>query len=540
MFAVVTGASDRRTLAAIDAEQGEMLWTLELPEEALDPKSGWMGRTLVHDAVSQRVFAARDGASSDQIGAEAVDAETGELAWTRTMEGADSVAVMEVAYPPGAPGESYLVMIDREGSGFTSGSSTGKILRALRTSDGGTHWRHALPDPWLVNGWQSGSMVLSFDQSLVYGLYSSDNSLNEHVLVVVSRDVIDGSVRWIDHLPNEEFEPVPLTGITAPIDMVRTADGTALLVLAQAITLEERGYVLARVKPPVDPLAWGVLLDDDGEFFNVSGQLGRLFPDPSGQRVLVVRSLGSAGNLVRIDARSTDDGALLWRREIEGENGLTKIQAAALDPHGRTLAVAFGETFEGPVEVIGLDVESGVELWASCVSAGADANRLGSLLARGGDFIGLLGSELPLESSEATLVRFTPEALVAGPDTIALDVPESVSFLLDRPAASAGHSYWILGSASGTEPGVGFAGYTLSLVPDAYWSTTLLLANQGPFDQTLGVLDAAGDAQASICITGPLDPAFAGTTLHHAFAEFDDSGAIRFVSESVGLALVAR
>ncbi|MEM7309574.1 MAG: hypothetical protein AAF682_23060 [Planctomycetota bacterium] len=89
-------------------------------------------------------------------------------------------------------------------------------------------------------------------------------------------------------------------------------------------------------------------------------------------------------------------------------------------------------------------------------------------------------------------------------------------------AAFAGELYLVVGSSSGTAPGTPFEGLLLPLNFDSYSVTTAARANQTPFSQTLGSLDAAGGASAAFqAPAGLIEPSLAGTQLHHAFFTFD-------------------
>lgn len=107
---------------------------------------------------------------------------------------------------------------------------------------------------------------------------------------------------------------------------------------------------------------------------------------------------------------------------------------------------------------------------------------------------------------------------------------------LDAPVAHAGRTYLVLGSLSGTQPGLALGPWTLPLNPDAYFYLVLKEPGQPPASAFLGVLDVAGDAEASVLV--PAVAALAGTTAHHAFAVLDFSqGAVTFVSNPAPLAL---
>jgi len=109
--------------------------------------------------------------------------------------------------------------------------------------------------------------------------------------------------------------------------------------------------------------------------------------------------------------------------------------------------------------------------------------------------------------------------------------------LLAGPAR-AGHLYLVAGSLSGTAPGLPLGSSTLPLNPDAYFSFSVAKANQAPYGNTFGMLDAGGSAQATFTLP-PISPNHVGLTLHHAYGTVDPvSGAFSHTSNAVALDLV--
>lgn len=98
---------------------------------------------------------------------------------------------------------------------------------------------------------------------------------------------------------------------------------------------------------------------------------------------------------------------------------------------------------------------------------------------------------------------------------------------LDRGIDSANFNYWILGSVTGTDPGLPFlGGVLLPLNFDAYTNLTLTKPFSAPFTQFLSVLDANGQATAAFNIPAGLDPSLAGVTIYHAFVEAQNFGVV--------------
>lgn len=87
---------------------------------------------------------------------------------------------------------------------------------------------------------------------------------------------------------------------------------------------------------------------------------------------------------------------------------------------------------------------------------------------------------------------------------------------LDLGPAHAGELYLVIGTTSGTTPGLAVGGVTIPLNPDAYTNQTLLSANQAPFIGTLGLLDPSGQATASLVLPPSLLVGLAGLRADHA------------------------
>jgi hypothetical protein len=92
---------------------------------------------------------------------------------------------------------------------------------------------------------------------------------------------------------------------------------------------------------------------------------------------------------------------------------------------------------------------------------------------------------------------------------------------LHAGAANAFELYWILGSVSGTSPGIPLSGGgELPLVIDDYFLFTLLNPNTLP-SGSLAFLDANGAASAQWAIPGGLSPSLVGTVFFHAYLTLD-------------------
>jgi hypothetical protein len=136
-------------------------------------------------------------------------------------------------------------------------------------------------------------------------------------------------------------------------------------------------------------------------------------------------------------------------------------------------------------------------------------------------------------------VRFDRERLVHSDPLASIATQGTQDLLLDFGLAGAGRFYFMLGSVSGTSPGIALpnSSDTLPLVFDAYTSTlldrpTLTITNGW------GVLDELGRADAQFRVPNGLDPSFAGLVLHHAAVTLDPVSGALAASNAVAVELV--
>jgi PQQ-like domain len=183
-----------------------------------------------------------------------------------------------------------------------------------------------------------------------------------------------------------------------------------------------------------------------------------------------------------------------------------------------------------------LDFASGAELWFAETpdTKGLPLGWPAAPLDLGAVVYAVTGGD----EQAGLLLRLVPEALLSGPNALGLSSGGTNVLTLSRPPAAAGQVYILLGSASGTQPGIPLDGQLLPLVPDAYLTATLVSANQGPFKKTLGALDAQGQARMEIVLPSGLSSTLAGTLLSHAALSFSSAGTVEFASAAVTLVLV--
>ncbi|MEO0651128.1 MAG: hypothetical protein AAFZ65_10665 [Planctomycetota bacterium] len=148
----------------------------------------------------------------------------------------------------------------------------------------------------------------------------------------------------------------------------------------------------------------------------------------------------------------------------------------------------------------------------------------------------------PLDGDGAAWVWATEETgckgLVTSPSSASLSAGSVVELLSSFAPGAAGEVFLVLGSLSGTAPGVPLGLQTLPLVPDAWTTLTLTAPNLPPLSNTLSSLDASGGAVSSLTLPSETAPALAGSTLHHATVTFDPTtGAVTRVSAPSALDL---
>ncbi|QDU65136.1 FG-GAP repeat protein [Engelhardtia mirabilis] len=127
------------------------------------------------------------------------------------------------------------------------------------------------------------------------------------------------------------------------------------------------------------------------------------------------------------------------------------------------------------------------------------------------------------EGGAAYLFGLDGCSLYGAPGWIELSSGGQQTLGIDFGADRAGLVYLVLGSASGTAPGIAVGGVLLPLAPDAYLSFTATNPGSALLQSSLGFLDADGDATATFQLPAGSDPVLAGLTVHHAALAIDPS-----------------
>lgn len=132
----------------------------------------------------------------------------------------------------------------------------------------------------------------------------------------------------------------------------------------------------------------------------------------------------------------------------------------------------------------------------------------------------------------------------AGQDAPAPDLLANKQFLsilgdtqeltLNAGSENKNRPYLMLGTMSGTAPGLPLGDLVLGINPDSYTLLTLNAANSSALQNTFGNLDQSGQATARISVPAGLGP----VQLHHAYVLLGSHNSVVYVSDSVGLTVL--
>lgn len=90
----------------------------------------------------------------------------------------------------------------------------------------------------------------------------------------------------------------------------------------------------------------------------------------------------------------------------------------------------------------------------------------------------------------------------------------TASFTINIGPNYGGHDYLVLGSLSGTSPGINLpGGVHLPLNWDTFLTFTIVNAGSAVLPNSIGVLDSTGSSWAKLVIPGPLDPGLIGLAM---------------------------
>ncbi|MEM7307279.1 MAG: PQQ-binding-like beta-propeller repeat protein [Planctomycetota bacterium] len=530
-FGLLRNPGGLREVVAVDRNDASLLWQVELPLGQSDFNFFGPGDPIAAAADGSLVYASLAGTSTFHPGGlDGLDGATGAVLWTESYTGFGNARDLVAAQPAGAAGPVAYVHHGHTGDSFLSETA----MRAVDGATGATLWVEEWPTAGF-DTWWAGALAVDEPGDRVFGLVGAQFPSDE--LRVLERDALTGALLSNTVLNDSDFDPVLSLGVPQPSDLALSEDGTVLFVLGRYLGTTEVSARLAFAALDVQTgtVLWGRAVDPTPG--SLSGP-GELVLAPGGGVLAIVTGASAAPGDPRVAALGIDTatGATLWERSLgtlaEPRTYLDAEPGA--DP--RTLAIAAGRG-DGLAEALTLDLATGTTLHTVTADTASGGDRMRALASGGGATFALVDATSVVPGGAADVARLDPKALVFGPGAVSLAEPEPAVFLLDRPASEAGDFYFVAGSATGTSPGVPFGSVLVPLVPDPYFLATVTDANQPPFVDTFGVLDANGDARAELAVPSGLAASLAGVTLYHAFVQLTPGFAGVFASEAVTLQL---
>ncbi|MGE0143019.1 MAG: aryl-sulfate sulfotransferase [Planctomycetota bacterium] len=144
---------------------------------------------------------------------------------------------------------------------------------------------------------------------------------------------------------------------------------------------------------------------------------------------------------------------------------------------------------------------------------------------------------MPGQGSIVFHAHYTERTMFARQSTLSATNGGTMAFDLLTGAAQAGNAYILLGSASGTAPGLQYLGKVLPLNPDSFMLATIQVANSTALPRSLGNLPASGTVALSMTIPGGVLPP--GLDLDFACAVLDFRSSLpTIMSNAVRVSLV--
>ena len=534
-------------LRALEAETGALVWQIE--------------QTLWYGGEFTRVRVSPDGASvyvggldqdpvstRDALWVGCYDALTGALQWDTHWPGpvwnGQEVADLLVA-PDGQRVYLYGDADDEDGGEDVS-------VIALDAATGQVQWTrtHGLNVSYPGGFYNDAAIALacSADGSKLFGVYSSSSGSHcfntcdqDRDVYVHAYDAATGASLW-----SNEFDSSPNSAEAFTSDTARAIayleESERVLVLSNSSAGWSEGGVLLAFDAIDGGLAWAsvvlpdvgqitelraLAIEEDGSTAYVGGFAENTDGGANRDRFFAsvdttwglenwsvqIQEPGTNERVVDLDLRA-DEGVLLTLGNAGGPLGTIQQELVLLAADAQTGAVEWEAEIAGPVGETGDD--------GGRVLRAAPTGR--TVLAAG-----LL--EVGNNVFEASVHAFARPWLHAEPAQLSALAGGSQSFALDAGGERAGLPYLVVGSLSGTAPGTPLGPHLLPLNVDAYLALSLASANSGSFQNTLGLLDSAGQAHAQLVL--PAHAALIGLLAHHAYVVL--GAGVEFVSNPVPL-----
>jgi PKD repeat protein len=113
-------------------------------------------------------------------------------------------------------------------------------------------------------------------------------------------------------------------------------------------------------------------------------------------------------------------------------------------------------------------------------------------------------------------------ALTGTPSSLSVSAGGAYVMSLNEPTQAL-QTYFLLGTTSGTTPGITFSGLTIPLNPDNYFNILRYNPN-GLVSNSLGTLSATGTSTATLNLPAGAPPSLVGRNMNHAFVVLNPSG----------------
>jgi outer membrane protein assembly factor BamB len=522
-FLSVRAGEGQRRLAAFNRSNAQPLWSVGLGTYWLQGDPPMPGRRLASSPDGARVFVSVDPEDTgDTRQVLSLDGATGAQLWSAPQAISWLERDIEYCEQPGAPAR---VLLQYDGSGTTTGRTR---QTALNASNGAVLWSAEWPPSGFATHF-AGPLVQHPSSSEVAGIAWPPFPSK---LIVLVRNSATGQLKFARELTNTDFGSGAVAGALSASDLCYAPDGTRLYVLVgfgTTLSLPPRFGILA-IDAASGTTLYAQLLGDLPGPGTPSPRPGFLRISSDGSELIAALDAPAVGT--RVTGIAALNGSLQWQVDRPGS-----LLDAEIDPSQRSLFVLLGNPDGTQSRLAALDITSGALLAEAEALTGSWPAKI--LAFDGPNLSTLSGDATVTASAAARLQKLEVPELISGPPSISLAAPEQVEFLLDRPSASAGNIYLLLGSLSGSSPGLPLpGGLILPLVPDALTTLWLTTPNQTPFVDGLDLLNSQGDARAALALPTGLNPSLAGLTAHHAFLEFDPAAQILFVSPASGFALV--
>lgn len=159
----------------------------------------------------------------------------------------------------------------------------------------------------------------------------------------------------------------------------------------------------------------------------------------------------------------------------------------------------------------------------------------GKGLALAGD-LAMVGVPYASNDLDGSVFLFDVEPLSATIPQVSVSHGGFQQMAIDAGHLEAGRAYWLLGSSSGTSPGIVLSDeFLLPLNSDSYFLQTVFFPNATALSNSLGTLDDLGHGAASFSLPSGSSAALIGMTLHHAFIVLRSTLEVTFVSNPIAV-----